>query len=307
MDDGNTTTNSLGLKADQELKDLTSEADWLSPFRLPDGRYTRPPKKQSKHSKDFAKTRMIRSFDVTGMSILDIGCSEGMYSFYLADQGADVVGIDIDEKRIRKANFIKKTLGFSNVRFESGNILDPKYRVQLTNFDLILAWGFLHRIPDPFNTLITLGTLCNAISLEWRAPAMLFPIGFSGAVHSPRGVFEWKNVEQISLGGIDNGPGPRGSQLAYFWHLSPGAVAAITGRIGFNKFTVSTIKNEANILRVSANWMNFLLRYIVCRDKPFGWTPSRRVHMLAEKQPMTLQRKAENKRNIKVADWDGRF
>ena len=39
-----------------------------------------------------------------------MGCNEGFFSMEMASLGADVNGIDIDEKRILKANFIKKVL-----------------------------------------------------------------------------------------------------------------------------------------------------------------------------------------------------
>ena len=309
IDSENMNGNTFDFEIEQELADLTRESDWLTPFQLPEGHYTKSPKRTSKYSKDYAKTKMIRCFELKGKHVLDIGCSEGIYSFYMAEQGAKVMGVDIDEKRIRKANFIKKCLGFRNVQFETGNVLDPVYRLRLPHFDLVLAWGFLHRIPDPFNVLMTLGSLCQSLSLEWRAPSFLFPDGFSAAIHSPEGMFEWKNVSIIESNDtkIVNQKKPLVSGLADFWRLTPGAVAAITKRMGFDEFKVSTIKNETNVLQVAASYVKLIMRFIIRSYQPFAWAPSRRVHMLAERKPGQLAHHLLDSDELKVADWDGRF
>ena len=283
------------------LKNLSLDGEWLTRYLLPDGSYTRTQKGYPISKKDWEKTKTINSFEVSGLNVLDIGCSEGIYSFYLAEKGAKVLGIDIDKMRITKANFIKKALGYNNVRFECGSILDKKYRTNLPQVDLVIAWGFLHRVADPFNALIIMGSLCNSISLEWRAPAMLFPPGLSGAVHNPKGKFEWKNID------ADFATRLRNQDLAEFWRMNTGAVFAILKRYGFNVYDLNTIKKEANILGVTFNWIKFLLNICVKRKKIIGWKPSRRIHMLAEKQKKMSPLKICNDREFKPALWDGRF
>lgn len=293
------------VRYDPEI--LDDDTTWLTPFRLPDGRYTAEPKAYTKHSKDFAKTKTLLSFDVSGLSVLDVGCSEGLYSFYLAEQGATVLGIDIDERRIRRARFVKDALGIDNVSFECGSILDPSFRSRLPRFDLALAWGLLHRVPDPFNALVTLCTLCDAVSLEWRAPRMLFPPGFSGAIHGLAGTFEWKNMETCTSGDHSAMSAAGGDGLADFWRITPAAAAAIARRAGFKTFSDSTIYREGGVIRIIASWLMVVLRCAFRRREPFDWSPSRRVHMVAQKQTGRLRLKQPERGQLALAKWDGRF
>src|SRR5438105_293753 len=50
--------------------------------------------------------------DLSGKTVLDIGCNAGFYSFEMKRRGADrVVGIDSDEKYLEQARFASKVLG----------------------------------------------------------------------------------------------------------------------------------------------------------------------------------------------------
>ena len=41
--------------------------------------------------------------DLSGRSVLDIGCNAGFYSFEMARRGAYVTGIDVDQRYLRQA------------------------------------------------------------------------------------------------------------------------------------------------------------------------------------------------------------
>ena len=124
-----------------------------------------------------------------------------------------------------------------------------------------------------------------------------------------KGCLSGKNISIIKSNDTEivNQKKPLVSGLADFWRLTPGAVAAITKRMGFDEFKVSTIKNETNVLQVAASYVKLIMRFIMRSYQPFAWAPSRRVHMLAERKPGQLAHHFLDSDEFKVADWDGRF
>ena len=88
--------------------------------------------------------------DLSGKSILDVGCRYGFFSFEAAKRGARrVVGVDFDEDALRKAEKLREVMG-TEVEFRKLDItkqsLDEK-------FDVVLCLNVLHHLPDPIRTL----------------------------------------------------------------------------------------------------------------------------------------------------------
>jgi ubiquinone/menaquinone biosynthesis C-methylase UbiE len=59
-----------------------------------------------KRSRFKTAKHFLRNMDLKGKNILDAGCGIGDFSFYLADKGANVIGIDVDGPKIEIANEI---------------------------------------------------------------------------------------------------------------------------------------------------------------------------------------------------------
>ena len=89
--------------------------------------------------------RVARSIDLSGMRVLDLGCGPGLYTLYMADSADEVVGIDHQQWRIAKAEATRRKLGYRNVSFEVADIREPDFFDRVGRFDLVVAWGFLHR------------------------------------------------------------------------------------------------------------------------------------------------------------------
>lgn len=88
--------------------------------------------------------------DLTGKSILDIGCRYGFFSFEAAKRGASrVLGIDFDDDALRKAGKLKEVIG-TEVEFRKVDI--ARQRIEET-FDTVLCLNVLHHLPDPIRTL----------------------------------------------------------------------------------------------------------------------------------------------------------
>src|SRR5689334_20425405 len=62
--------------------------------------------------------------DLTGASVLDIGCNGGFYSIALKKRGAQrVVGVDIDDRYLNQARFAASVLGLE-IEFEKRSVYE---------------------------------------------------------------------------------------------------------------------------------------------------------------------------------------
>ncbi|MFN2532120.1 MAG: DUF1698 domain-containing protein [Pyrinomonadaceae bacterium] len=81
--------------------------------------------------------------DVSGMSVLDVGCNAGFYSIELKKRGAQrVVGVDSQRNLVRQAMFVRDALGV-DVEYQRLSVyeLDPRH---LGQFDITLALGLIY-------------------------------------------------------------------------------------------------------------------------------------------------------------------
>ncbi|HEX7118110.1 MAG TPA: TIGR04290 family methyltransferase [Longimicrobiales bacterium] len=88
--------------------------------------------------------------DLTGRTVLDIGCNAGFYAQQLRRRGAAVLGIDHDERYLEQARFAAEVNG-----------LDIEYRLMDTydvdrleqRFDYVLFMGVLYHLRYPLYAL----------------------------------------------------------------------------------------------------------------------------------------------------------
>jgi len=90
--------------------------------------------------------------DLTGKSVLDIGCNAGFYSMEMKRRGAErVVGIDSDERYLAQARFAAETLGYDNIEFRNLSVYDVG--VLGERFDLVIFMGVLYHLRHPLLAL----------------------------------------------------------------------------------------------------------------------------------------------------------
>ena len=91
------------------------------------------------------------------MTVLDIGCNCGVFSFDLASIGAKhVVGIDVFERNIEQAKVLNSMCCFNNVEFHHANIKD----IGKQKFDIILNLGVMYHLSNPLDVM----ELCYSIT-----------------------------------------------------------------------------------------------------------------------------------------------
>jgi len=89
--------------------------------------------------------------DLSGATVLDIGCNGGFYSLEMKRRGAErVLGIDVDERYLAQAKFAAETLGY-DIDFQKRSV----YEVDQVagQFDYVFFMGVLYHLRYPLYAL----------------------------------------------------------------------------------------------------------------------------------------------------------
>lgn len=100
--------------------------------------------------------------DLTGKSVLDIGCNGGFYSIEMKRRGAArVLGVDHDAQYLDQARFAANVLGF-DVEFRTLSVYElPSLKER---FDLVLFMGVFYHLRHP---LLALDILRQHVAKDW--------------------------------------------------------------------------------------------------------------------------------------------
>ncbi len=100
----------------------------------------------------FARFAHALPADMTGKSVLDIGCNAGFYAIEMKRRGAArVVGIDSDERYLAQARLAADTLGFEDITFRNLSVYDVAQVGE--RFDLVIFMGVLYHLRHPLLAL----------------------------------------------------------------------------------------------------------------------------------------------------------
>ena len=89
--------------------------------------------------------------DLTGKTVLDIGCNAGFYSIEMKRRGADrVLGIDFDERYLNQARFAAEVKGV-DIEFREMSVYDVAQIGE--TFDVVLFMGVLYHLRHPLLAL----------------------------------------------------------------------------------------------------------------------------------------------------------
>src|SRR3954454_4583042 len=90
--------------------------------------------------------------DLSGKSVLDIGCNAGFYSIEMKRRGAArVLGIDSDDRYLAQARLASETLGFDDIAFAKLDVYDVGALGE--RFDLVIFMGVLYHLRHPLLAL----------------------------------------------------------------------------------------------------------------------------------------------------------
>ncbi|MEW9855375.1 TIGR04290 family methyltransferase [Novosphingobium sp. M1R2S20] len=90
--------------------------------------------------------------DLTGKSVLDIGCNAGFYAMEMKRRGAGrVLGIDSDDRYLSQARFASAELGFDDIEYRNHSVYDVGALGE--KFDLVIFMGVLYHLRHPLLAL----------------------------------------------------------------------------------------------------------------------------------------------------------
>lgn len=90
--------------------------------------------------------------DLTGRSVLDLGCNAGFYSLEMKRRGAArVVGIDSDESCLEQARFAAEVSGYRDIEFRRMSVYDVGSLGE--KFDVVIFMGGLYHLRHPLLAL----------------------------------------------------------------------------------------------------------------------------------------------------------
>lgn len=160
------------LKEDilKKIASLSEIEEWNHHFKFPYGIETKSETVNSPGN-NLQKWKRLEALlintNIEDKTILDVGCSDGYYSVNFALKGAKkVLGVDLDDLRIQRAKYAAKVLGVKNVDFKNLDIYGKSLEGQ--HYDIVLALGVLHRIPDLYGFIKRITQLADTVVLEFK-------------------------------------------------------------------------------------------------------------------------------------------
>ncbi len=163
--------------------------------------------------------------DLTGKSVLDVGCGSGRFAHACAKQGAErVVGIDFAPNMISIASRLAGEMGVSETcEFMAGDLMETEFEAK--SFDVALAIGLFDYIRDPAPVLekinrITSEKVYSTFPAKWvlRAPIRKVRLTLSGCpvyffskgdmkrFFAPPGTKSWRMLFQNQIYVIESLP-----------------------------------------------------------------------------------------------------
>ena len=90
--------------------------------------------------------------NLSGKSVLDIGCNAGFYSIEMKRRGASrVLGVDSDDRYLAQARLASDVLGFNDIEFRKLDVYDVGAIGE--RFDLVIFMGVLYHLRHPLLAL----------------------------------------------------------------------------------------------------------------------------------------------------------
>lgn len=138
---------------DELQKQIKALAPWFHNIHLPDGTQTAP----DHFLGDFPafKWKDIEPFipeDLSGKTVLDIGCNAGFYTLKLAQRGARVTAIDLDPHYLRQAEWVMDKYGLNdNITLKQQQVYD--LADEENSYDIVWFMGVFYHLRYPLLAL----------------------------------------------------------------------------------------------------------------------------------------------------------
>lgn len=218
----------VNRSGEEQHAQILSGAWWHS-IDLGDGRVTPGVHTLEELEQNFQ--RLGLSEDLSGKSLLDIGCWDGFYSFTAERRGARVTAVDC----WRPENFFvaREALG-SRVEFHHLSVYEVA-RERLGSFDITLFLGVLYHLRHP---LLALERVCEVT----RELAIIESHVTDALIEIDRPVMEFYEVDEL------------GGQYDNWWGPNTDCLARMARAAGFARVEVVHREPARAVIRAWRNW-----------------------------------------------------
>lgn len=128
-------------------------APWFHNLHLPDGGQTAPGHPLGDFPSDqWWQIAPHLPLDLTGWSVLDVGCNAGFYSFELAKRGAYVTAVEPDPHFLSQAKWAARQFGLEGrISFRNTGVYELARSAEV--YDLVLFMGVFYHLRHPLLAL----------------------------------------------------------------------------------------------------------------------------------------------------------
>jgi tRNA (mo5U34)-methyltransferase len=179
--------------------------------------------------------------DLTGKSVLDVGCNAGFYSFEAKKRNAlKVLGVDSSRLHVSQARFVSRVLGLE-ADFQRASLYDLS-PANIGQFDVTLALGLIYHCKHLIHGLERLFLMTRELLI--LESAILPPELTPEPIDIPLGD---GHKELLPLAWVVNDPDAM--EAAQNWFLpSPRCLQAMLRTVGFDSVEIISIENNRVVL-----------------------------------------------------------
>jgi tRNA (mo5U34)-methyltransferase len=224
-------------------------APWFQRIELAPGLYTKEhslygePADHPAGAWDGIKTLLPE--DLTGRSVLDVGCNAGFYAVEAKRRNASrVLAVDAQKREVAQARFVRRALGL-DIEVQRLSVYDLNPRT-VGQFDVVLALGLIYHLKHLYLALenfflVTRDLLVLETEIlppEHTPPSFAYEVGELKRTGHP-------------IAFLANPPDV--SEAVHNWFLpSPQAIAAMLGAVGFGEVCIHSVSGARATLTARA-------------------------------------------------------
>lgn len=217
--------------------------------------------------------------DLTGQSVLDVGCNGGFYSVEAKRRGAErVLAVDVFRLHVRQTRFVSRALGL-DIDARRASVYDLSAS-RFGRFDVTLALGLIYHLKH----------LVLGLEKLWQVTrhTLILETAIYPPRHLPRPLRHpvvGRDKEIHALGYVGNSP--ESTESLYNWFLpGTGALVALLENVGFHSVEVASVSATRAVL--------------VCRRPP-EYADSRQPDRLAARiAPVRLELRAGPEEELRL-------